>query len=144
MSIQRDVSAIVIGLHRILQEIDQQTSDIARSHDLTLPQFAVLEALLHKGPRTVGELKSDVLSSAGTIPVIVGNLERDGLVQRSKDPHDLRRSIVSLTDLGRERIEATCPENDAMLNKYLSVWSAEERQQLISLIKIWRKENKQF
>lgn len=39
----------LIAMHRIVNELDRRTVAIARKYGLTLPQFAVLEALYHKG-----------------------------------------------------------------------------------------------
>ncbi|WP_235899151.1 MarR family transcriptional regulator [Suipraeoptans intestinalis] len=47
---------------------------------MTLSQFAVLEALYSKGDLTVGEVREKILSSVGTIPVIVNNLVGRGYV----------------------------------------------------------------
>lgn len=60
-------------------------------YNLTLGQFAVLEALYHKGDLTVGQVQRAILSSSGTVPVIVGNLEKRGYLARQTDEADRRR-----------------------------------------------------
>ena len=102
-------SGILIGIHRIVKDLDRETTKISASYGLTFPQFMVLEALLHKDSMTVGEIKDTILSSNGTIPVIINNLVKLGLVQRTKDSEDHRRSVVELTEQGRELIERICP-----------------------------------
>jgi MarR family 2-MHQ and catechol resistance regulon transcriptional repressor len=44
--------------------------------------FAVLEALLHKGPLPINELGKKVLLTSGSITVAVDRLESKGLVER--------------------------------------------------------------
>src|SRR6202158_5497358 len=44
--------------------------------------FAVLEALLHKGPLPVNEIGKKVLLTSGSITVAVDRLETKGLVER--------------------------------------------------------------
>ena len=44
--------------------------------------FAVLEALLHKGPLAVNEIGKKVLLTSGSITVAVDRLEDRGLVER--------------------------------------------------------------
>src|SRR6202165_119785 len=44
--------------------------------------FAVLEALLHKGPLPVNEIGKKVLLTSGSITVAVDRLEAKGLVER--------------------------------------------------------------
>ena len=91
----------LIAMHRIVNELDRRTAAIARKYGLTLPQFAVLEALYHKGDLSVGELKESVLSTDGTIPVVTRHLKQQGLIVGTTDSKDRRRTIMTLTDKGR-------------------------------------------
>lgn len=88
----------------------------------------MLEALLSKGSLTVGKIKEAVLSSNGTIPVVIGNLQKMGLVERAQDPADHRRSIVSLTKEGRALIERIAPENERMFRGKFGVWTKDEKK----------------
>lgn len=126
---------ILIGMHRMINQIDRRTAHIAAEHDLTLSQFGVLEALYHVGDLTVGEVKQKILSSDGTIPVVVKNLEKRGLLYRKQDPKDKRKSILSLTEAGQDVISKAYPENEKMIRDQLSVWTKEERRQLSLLLR---------
>lgn len=127
-------SYILISTHRIVKDLDRQTTTISGKYGLTFQQFMVLEALLHKGVMTVGEIKDTILSSNGTIPVIINNLAKQELVQRDKDPEDHRKSVVRLTEKGRKLIEKVYPENEKMYTEKFDVWSAEEKKELIKLL----------
>ena len=127
-------SGILIGIHRIVKDLDRETTKISASYGLTFPQFMVLEALLHKDSMTVGEIKDTILSSNGTIPVIINNLVKLGMVRRTKDPEDHRRSVIELTEQGRELIERVCPENDRMFTERFGVWTGEEKKERLRLI----------
>ena len=59
--------------------------------------FAVLEALLHKGPLPVNELGKKVLLTSGSITVAVDRLEAKGFVERRAHGTDRRARIVHLT-----------------------------------------------
>jgi MarR family 2-MHQ and catechol resistance regulon transcriptional repressor len=126
---------IIIGMHRIINQLDRGSAHIAAGYDLTLSQFGVLEALYHLGDLTVGEVKEKILSSDGTIPVVVKNLEKRGLLFRKQDPQDKRKSILSLTDEGREVISKAYPENEKMISDQLSVWTKEDKKELSALIR---------
>jgi MarR family 2-MHQ and catechol resistance regulon transcriptional repressor len=132
---------ILIKLHRITGCIDCETAHIASKYNLTLSQFGVLEALYHVGDLTVGEVKKKILSSDGTIPVVVKNLEKRGLLFRKQDPADKRKSILSLTEQGRILIEKAYPENEKMIREQLSAWTKEEKKQLTTLLKKFRAED---
>ena len=62
---------ILIGLHRNVNTLDKKTSQIAGEYNLTFSQFMVLEALYSKGDMSVGEVRERILSSVGTIPLII-------------------------------------------------------------------------
>lgn len=132
-------SYILISTHRIVKDLDRQTTTISGRYGLTFQQFMVLEALLHKGGMTVGEIKDTILSSNGTIPVIINNLAKQELVQRDKDPEDHRKSVVRLTEKGRKLIEKVYPENEKMYTEKFDAWSAEEKKELIRLLSKYHK-----
>ncbi len=132
-------SYILISTHRIVKDLDRQTTTISGRYGLTFQQFMVLEALLHKGVMTVGEIKDTILSSNGTIPVIINNLAKQELVQRDNDPEDHRKSVVRLTEKGRKLIEKVYPENEKMYTEKFDVWSAEEKKELIKLLSKYHK-----
>ena len=48
---------ILIGLHRVSNEIDRRTTRIVKCYGLSMGQFAVLEALFHKGDLTIGQVQ---------------------------------------------------------------------------------------
>lgn len=124
----------LILMHRIVNELDRRTATIARQHGLTLLQFAVLEVLYHKGDLSIGEVKDSVLSSDGTIPVVVRNLVQQGLIASHADARDKRRTIISLTPKGRDTIATLYPENEAMLEEAFQHWTETDRKTLRQLL----------
>lgn len=135
----REDNYILVGTHRVVKDLDRETTRIAAAHSLTFPQFMVLEALLRKDGRSVGEIKDAILSSSGTIPVIINNLVKRGMVRRAEDPTDRRRSLVWLTDAGRVLIEQVCPQNEEMFRERFGVWTQEEKRVLIRLLSKYQK-----
>jgi MarR family 2-MHQ and catechol resistance regulon transcriptional repressor len=126
---------ILIGLHRAVNRIDRQSARIFSEYDLTTGQFAVLEALYHKGELTVGQVQEKILSSSGTIPVIVNNLEKRGLLTRLADPGDRRRCLLRITPAGEGLMEQAYPRNEEMIVAQMALWTPEEQEQLVTLLK---------
>lgn len=126
---------VVIGLHRAVNKLDRMTGRLLKPYDLTIGQFAVLEALYHKGAMTVGEVKERILSSSGTIPLIIGNLEKRGLLIRSQDDADRRRFILCITDEGKRLMEEVYPLNEAMITEELAIYDKGELLKLSELLK---------
>ena len=128
---------ILISSYRIVRDLDRATTKICSSYGITYPQFQVLEALLHKGNMTVGDIRNSILSSNGTIPVIINNLQKMSMVNRAKDPQDNRRSIVKLTNKGRELILEVWAKNEQMFSRKFSVWTEDEKKELIRLFRTY-------
>ena len=124
---------ILIGLHRTVNAIDRESARVCAAAGLTLGQFAVLEALFHKGDLTVGQVQEKILSTSGTIPLIVGNLEKQGYLVRQRSKADKRCRILHLTQKGEEVVRRVFPENEKAIIEATSCWSDEEKQQLVSL-----------
>src|SRR5712691_9032613 len=98
--------------------------------------FAVLEALLHKGPLPVNEIGKKILLTSGSITVAVDRLEKRGLVERRAHGTDRRARIVHLTREGRKLITRAYAQHAADLERLASAsLTVTERATLIRLLK---------
>jgi MarR family transcriptional regulator, 2-MHQ and catechol-resistance regulon repressor len=98
--------------------------------------FAVLEALLHKGPLPVNEIGKKVLLTSGSITVAIDRLEDKGLVERRPHGTDRRARIVHLTKNGRKLISRAYERHAADMEQLASTsLTGAERQTLIRLLK---------
>lgn len=126
---------ILVGLHKNVKELDNKTLAIARKYGLSISQFMVLEALLSKGILSISEVRDTILSSVGTISLVISNLEKMGHIRRDPDINDKRICLISLTDEGRDIISKIVPENENMINKYMEKLDKRERKILLELLK---------
>jgi MarR family 2-MHQ and catechol resistance regulon transcriptional repressor len=98
--------------------------------------FAVLEALLHKGPLPVNEIGRKVLLTSGSITVAVDRLETKGLVERRASGTDRRARIVHLTKEGRKLITRAYAEHATDMERLAAAsLTTVERATLIRLLK---------
>src|SRR5881396_1271606 len=98
--------------------------------------FAVLEALLHKGPLPVNEIGKKVLLTSGSITIAVDRLETKGLVERRAHGTDRRAKIVHLTKAGRKLITRVYADHAADMERLASAsLTRTERETLIRLLK---------
>ncbi|MGD8368299.1 MAG: MarR family transcriptional regulator [Desulfobacterales bacterium] len=102
---------------------------------LGLSDFAVLEALLHKGPLPVNTIGKKVLLTSGSISTAVNRLANKGLVRRRRDPADGRVFLVHLTERGRMMIEKAYRRHSRNLEATAGVLDPEERKTLVRLLK---------
>ena len=65
-----------------------------------LSHGAVLGRLDREGAQSVSDLAAAERVRPQSMAQTVGELEADGLVKRSPDPHDRRRALVALTERG--------------------------------------------
>lgn len=100
-----------------------------------MTQFAVLEALFHKGPLTVNEIIETTLSSSGNMGVVIRNLEKAGFVKKAVSEQDRRSRKVSLTDKGEELIAALFPEHVKDIMRAFKGLDISEKSALIELVK---------
>jgi DNA-binding MarR family transcriptional regulator len=75
-------------------------------HRFPLLHASVLGRLDREGPRSVSDLATAERVRPQSMAQTVGELESDGLVERTPDPDDGRRAIVTMTAAGRETLEA--------------------------------------
>jgi MarR family 2-MHQ and catechol resistance regulon transcriptional repressor len=98
--------------------------------------FAVLEALLHKGPLPVNEIGKKVQLTSGSITVAVDRLETRGLVERRAHETDRRARIVHLTKEGRKLITRAYADHAADMERLTSdSLTTAERATLMRLLK---------
>lgn len=98
--------------------------------------FAVLEALLHKGPLTINEIGKKVLLTSGSITVAVDRLEEKGLLERRAHGTDRRAKVVHLTTAGRKLITRIYADHAADMERLASKsLTRKERETLIRLLK---------
>lgn len=113
---------------------EHAASDIAR-HGLTLAEFAILEALYHRGPLLLGEVQRRILVSSGGITFLVDRLTSKGYVERRNCPTDRRARYAALTSAGEALIGEIFAEHAATLTRAMSGLSMAEQVQAADLLR---------
>jgi MarR family transcriptional regulator, 2-MHQ and catechol-resistance regulon repressor len=108
--------------------------DIAR-HDLSQGEFAIMEALYHKGPLLLGEVQRKILVSSGGVTYLVDRLEASGLVERRECETDGRARYATLTRKGERFMRRIFPDHAAAVERAVSGLSAVEKEQAIDLLR---------
>lgn len=137
--LSRTDASLMIALNRITSHLLHEVSLLCARHDLTLTQFAILEALQAKGDLLVGEIQRSILSTPGNVPYVLNNLEKKGFVLKKDVEGDRRCTRISLAPLGRERIQEVLPEHDALLEELFGVLSLGQRKALLESLLAFRK-----
>ena len=102
---------------------------------LGLSDFAVLEALLHKGPLPVNVIGPKVNLTPGSISVAVDRLLAKGFVSRTESAEDRRVRVVALTARGKSVITPIFRAHVETMEKVFAGLSRHELRQLEQQLK---------
>jgi len=102
---------------------------------LGMSDFAILEALLHKGPLPVNVIAAKVRLTSGSASVAIDRLESKGFVERKPHAIDRRTRVIHLTVEGRKLIQAAFHDHAAAMEQATSSLSRKERAELVALLK---------
>lgn len=122
-------------LWKATRAVEQKAHASVRETGLGLTDFAILEALLHKGPLPVNAFREKVLLTSGSLTAAVDRLERMGLVERIQTPKDRRTRIVHMTAKGRKLIDRSFQEHARDIECAFSSFNKSERKVLASLLR---------
>lgn len=95
----RDVRVMFSRLRRRLMEV-------GAAGNLTPSQTAVLIRLARDGPSSTSALAGAERVRPQSMATTLTGLDRHGLIERTADPDDGRRQVITLTPAGRERAES--------------------------------------
>jgi DNA-binding MarR family transcriptional regulator len=125
--VAHDLRLAVGRLARRMRQLYAQ----GRGDQLTFTELAVLSRLHRDGPASASQLANGERVTAQAIGAAIGALHQRGLVERTADSQDRRKTIVSLTDPGRSAF--TVREQtviDRMVQAVETGCTAAERRQL--------------
>lgn len=124
-----------VVLNRAQQAVEHHDRDHIVSRGISPGEFAVVEALYHKGRMLLGEIRQSVLVSSGGVTYLVDKLVDRGLVERVACPEDRRAMYAALTPAGSAWIEEVFPEHARRLARALGGLDADEQDEAIRLLK---------
>lgn len=122
-------------MNRTAGNIHEHLRRQVEEHGLTLTEFGVLEALLHKGPLTHGNIGDRVLLASSSITYVIDKLEERGLLRRRQSEKDRRVKLAELTPEGRSTIEAAFPEHAALIEELMAKVSLKEKRKAASVLR---------
>lgn len=128
-----------LALWHVTRDMERLAQRDISSLGLCLTDFAVLEALLHRGPLRVNVIAEHVMLTSGSMSTAVDRLAGKGLVCRRPSPDDARARLVTLTDEGRALIEPAFATHAEAIDRAFALLDADERQALLrSLLRVRR------
>ncbi len=100
---ETDIAALAADLRGVMGQLIRR---LRKENLFPLHQASVLGRLDRCGSLSVSDLATAERVRPQSMAQTVGDLEGEGLVERSPDPGDRRRALVTITAAGKARIEA--------------------------------------
>lgn len=122
--------AAFVALQRASDSVAGSTQEEIVRAGLTQSRFGVLEALLHLGPLCAKDLARKILRTKGNLTLVIENLEREGLVERTARDEDRRYLTVALTKKGRRLVAGMFPRHAGTIVKAFRILTADEQEEL--------------
>ena len=125
-------TGLLLGrLGSVLADIaDERLSEVGLSGQ----GYSILAVLAVDGPESQFKLAGLLGRAPGMIVSAIDGLERDGLVKRTRDPEDRRRSIVTLTAAGHRKLARADALADNTVAEILPGLDQAELEQLRALL----------
>jgi DNA-binding MarR family transcriptional regulator len=92
---------------------------------------AALSLLRERGPMSVGAIAGELGLTLATVSGIITDTERAGFVERTTDPEDRRRTIVSLVPQQRAAVSSWIDGASAPMERALDRLSPDERASFV-------------
>lgn len=135
MSEQELALKLWVVLNRARNAVADRERGNLEERGLTAGEFAVMEALYHKGPLLLGEVQRKILVSSGGVTYLVDKLEKRGLAERQRCPSDRRATYAALTEEGQRWMKQVFPEHARCLAEALSGLDEGEKARAIELLR---------
>jgi len=105
-------------------------------------QASVLAFLDEVGhPITISQLARLLILESPSVSTMVDRLSERGLVERTRDPKDRRKTLVRFTQEGKRLLKSIREPGQQLHDEMFGVLTDEERQALRAILRKFRDEN---
>lgn len=87
------------------ESVMAHTRPSLREHNLSDQQWRVLRVLGEHGVVETGRVAREAFILGPSLTGVLTRMERDGLIQRARDPEDQRRTVVQATSKGLKLVQ---------------------------------------
>jgi homoprotocatechuate degradation regulator HpaR len=139
LNISRTMSTTFVhrNLPRLLlqarESVMAHTRPSLREHGLSDQQWRVLRVLGEHGTVETGRVAREAYILGPSLTGVLARMERDGLIRRSRDPADQRRTVVEATAKGMRMVERL---SDTIEHHYAWLEASLGKQKLAELYEL--------
>ena len=121
-----------IGL--LLRIVMQNHYRFVKQHGLTLPQMMILYHIQRVGGCTVSDVGEEFGISSAAASQLLDRLVQQGYLTRQEHPHDRRVKENSLTEAGKQIIEASMNAHQHLVAEWAKRIDVNTQQELLPLL----------
>ncbi len=132
LSTEEIETRIFSALRKIINSVDIYSSKLKEKTGLNASQLSCLLVLKNSGSLPLTKLSKHVSLSPSMITSIVDQLEKRGLVARSRESNDRRVVNIALTEDGEKKAETSPPSFQQQFHNSLLSYNDEEKDEIYS------------
>jgi len=129
-----DLEQAAVELRSVLAALYRRIRQTKELGELTGPESSALSRLGHHGAMTAAELAKLERISPQSIGSTLQGLIAKGLVERSPDPADGRRLILTLTVAGQDMLRSRRAARTAQFGQALAGLESRDREALLAAL----------
>ncbi len=123
----------MMAVHKLV--INEARRRLRAEFDMSLSRFDLMAQLdSNSGGLRMGEISNRLMVTTGNVTGLTDELEAEGLVERSADPHSRRALLVRLTPKGRKAFRAAAKANEVWIAEFFSVLSAKNKKAMFGIL----------
>lgn len=123
----------MMAIHKLIT--NEARRRLRTSFNMSLSRFDLMAQLgAHSNGLRMGEISNRLMVTTGNITGLTDELEAEGLVERTADPHSRRAQLVRLTPKGKKAFRAAAKANESWIAEFFSVLSAEDKKAMFEIL----------
>ncbi|MEV5652555.1 MarR family winged helix-turn-helix transcriptional regulator [Nocardia sp. NPDC052254] len=138
LTLDDSVRAMVLLMPRLVGRAKRlPVPEALRSFDLAPRHLSLLTYVLFDGPLTVNELARRLEVAPTTVSLMISDLGRQGVLERSTDANDRRRTLVAIADAHRTAVADWLGAADRGWRAALGPLTDEQRALVIATLRAY-------
>ncbi|GLY67179.1 MarR family winged helix-turn-helix transcriptional regulator [Amycolatopsis taiwanensis] len=132
MPVPNEIARLAGELRGLVGQLRRRLRQVDNAGVLTPTQSAVLARLDREGPATQAQLAAAERVRQQSMAATLAALDQAGLLDRTRDPDDGRRVVISLSDVGRKTVRGLIQHREEWLAAALATGFTDDERRTIA------------